>query len=64
MIKFYLTNSILLINDYLTPDQLADYGIDTSQPINIQFDFNKQTRADTITITMLLNNGQQVNLSA
>lgn len=64
LIKFYLTNSILLINDYLTPDQLADYGINTSQPINIRFDFNKQTRSDNITITMLLNNGQQVNLSA
>ena len=62
LIKFYLTNSILLINDYLTPDQLADYGI--NQIVNIGFSFNKLTRTDNITITILLNNGQNINLSA
>lgn len=62
LIKFYLTNSILLINDYLTPDQLTDYGI--NQIVNIGFNFNKLTRTDDITITILLNNGQNINLAA
>ncbi len=46
------------VNDYLTPDQLALYGI--KEIVSIQFNFNNNTRVNNTVITILLNNNKQL----
>lgn len=62
LIRYYLTNSILLINDFLNKTQLAEYGI--KEISSMTFNFNGTTRTEQTTITITLNNGQSINLSA
>ena len=67
LIQLYLQTAILLCNNYLTPAQLAAYGINTTGSnkgiISIAFNFNPVNRQDNVTDTILLNNGNKINVN-
>lgn len=62
LIKYYLTTSILLINEFLNETQITEYGI--KEITSMTFNFNAITRNEQISIQIALNNGQNINISA
>lgn len=67
LIRLYLQTVILTCNNYLTPTQLAAYGINTtgsnSGIVSITFDFTQTTRTQQVNIIVLLNNGTQIPIN-
>jgi hypothetical protein len=61
LIQYQIEKNIMSVNDFLTDDQVADYGVKTIN--SVTFGMNRKTRKFTATAKITLYNKQKITIT-